>query len=51
MTFFWFVIAYITAYGLGRAHGSAIERNRMDRAERKVENRTLNIRDIRDGRR
>jgi hypothetical protein len=50
MMLFWFFVAYLTAYGLGRAHGEAIERRRMERAERKVENRTFNIRDIREHR-
>ncbi len=50
VTFFWFAVAYLTSYGLGRAHGQAIELHREERAIKKVENRTLNVRDIREHR-
>lgn len=39
-TFFWFAVAYLTAFGLGHARGEIQERNRIERAERKVLNRT-----------
>ena len=50
-TFFWFAVAYSTAFGLGHAKGEIHEHERQERAERKVANRTFNVRDISEGRR
>ena len=46
-TFFWFAVAYATAYKLGVAKGEVHERNREERAERKA---TDNIRYIKERR-
>lgn len=48
--FFFFIVGYFLAFGLGHAKGEIHERNREERAERKALNRTGVI-DIRDGRR
>jgi hypothetical protein len=49
VTFFFFMVGYFMAFGLGHAKGEIHERDREERAIKKVANRTLNIRDIRDG--
>ena len=50
LTFFFFIVGYFLAFGLGHAKGEIHERNREERADRKVANRTLNVRDIRERR-
>lgn len=40
LTFFFFIVGYFMAFGLGHAKGEIHEREKMDRAERKVLNRT-----------
>jgi hypothetical protein len=47
VTFLLFVIGYFMAYFLGDAHGEIHERNRIERAEKKALNRTVDIRDHR----
>lgn len=47
ITFFWFAVAYLTAYKLGVMKGEVRERSREERAERKA---TDNIRYIKDAR-
>ena len=47
MTFFWFAVAYITAYKLGEMKGEVKERDRDERAVKKMENRVINIRERR----
>jgi hypothetical protein len=47
MVWFWFAVAYVTAYKLGEMKGVVRERDREERAERKAENRIVNIRDQR----
>lgn len=51
MTWIFFFIGYGLAFFLGSARGEIHERNRIERAEKKVANRTFNIRDISEGRR
>ena len=50
MTFFFYIIGFFMAYFLGCAKGEIHERNREERAERKVANRTFNIEDFRKSR-
>ena len=47
MTFLFFITGYFLAYFLGHAKGEIHERNREERAIKKVENRTVNIKDYR----
>jgi hypothetical protein len=50
VTFFFFIVGYFMAFSLGHAKGEIHERNREERAERKVMNRTGVI-EMRDHRR
>ena len=43
----WYFIGYFLAYFLGSARGEIHERNREERAVKKVENRTVNLKDYR----
>ncbi len=47
MTLFFFLIGYFLAFFLGSARGEINERNRIERAEKKALNRTVNIEDFR----
>jgi hypothetical protein len=47
MIFFWFAVAYVTAYKLGEMKGVVREREREERADRKAADNIVNIRDHR----
>jgi hypothetical protein len=50
VTFTIYIIGFFLAFFLGHAKGEIHERNREERAERKVANRTFNIEDFRKSR-
>lgn len=47
MTFFWFIVAYVTAYKLGEMRGEVHEREREERSAKKAEEKIVYLKDRR----